>query len=111
MKNILLKSNHGNHSGFNRKYEILDQSEDINDLKSLLRDQALRCSDDMSLDENGNVIDGSRDQEVLLSHDEDRFVYDGRFFIIVTQDMYDQGFFNGSCYGYANKGVVDYFES
>lgn len=110
MKNIALKSNHGNHSGFNRKWEILGTSEDINELKEILFSQASSCSDYTESDGNGNVIDNSRDGEILYSLNDDSFNYDGRYYLIVTESEYFADRFNGGYMGYAPKAVVDYFE-
>lgn len=111
MKSIALKSNHGNHSGFNRKWEVLAKSENVDELKEILFTYAERCSDYTESDGNGNVIDNSRDGEILYSLKDDSFNYDGRCYVIVTESEYFADIFSGNYMGYAPKEVVDYFEN
>lgn len=109
MKAILIKSNHGNHSGFNVKWTVLDKSDDLDYLLNKIKEHALRVSDNVTEDENGNVIDLSSNSKVLLSKNENLFSSDGVRYRIVTQDDYDNNFFNSNS-GYANSEINDYFK-
>lgn len=110
-KNICIKSNHGNHSGFNRKWEVLGKSENIEELKTILMENALRCSDDITTNENGEAIDLSRNEEILYNGVDDSFNYDGRIYVIVTESEFFADFFNGGSFGYASREISEYFES
>ena len=55
--NYLLKSNQGNHTGFNRYWEVIDTNESAEKLINKLSDIALSCSDNYSLNDKGHVVD------------------------------------------------------
>lgn len=82
MKALLIKSNHGNHSGFNRHWFIegkFDNEEEANEkYLDLFGDH-----NDMSLE----------------------YIY------IINEDDYFRGIFDGGHMGYPSKEIVEYFES
>lgn len=101
MKALILKSNHGNQNGFNRKWEILNScnSEDIFTLMTNLLDNV---ANEYGLSEE------YVENNFSLGHS---FEYDLYYYISVTQDDYDNGFFDGGHYGYANQEIINYFEN
>lgn len=55
--NYLLKSNKGNHTGFNRTWEVIDANVSADKLIKKLSNIALDCSDNYTLDDKGYVVD------------------------------------------------------
>jgi hypothetical protein len=53
----LLQSNQGNHTGFNRVWQVIEHNESKEKLISKLYDIALRCSDNYSYNDENNVVD------------------------------------------------------
>lgn len=85
---MVLKSNHGNHQGFNRTWAILSEHDDEKEAETFLYDYLLERD---IIDEDGEP---------------DR-TYDGYHFTVITED--DESLFNGGIYGYANKEIKEFF--
>lgn len=98
MKTLLLKSNHGNHSGFNRKWEVLESFDNEYDATT-------SCAE--LYNQLNEIDDVHEDYEKELTS----FWYDGYSYIVITQDDYNGGIFNGGGMGYTPKEVVGFFES
>ena len=63
----LLESNQGNHTGFNRTWEIIVNSDDKSLLLKKLESIALNSSDNYSIDElTGNIIDDCNNTQYEL---------------------------------------------
>lgn len=101
MKTLIIKSNHGNHSGYNRKWTILEEFEDWNDFNSPLTKLASIYNDIKDLDED------NEEYEYSLSSFEDDLCY----YYVVTEEDYHNGFFNGGHYGYASDEIIEFFEN
>lgn len=108
MKNLVIISNHGNHSGFNVKWTIAGKFDNLKEAKALLLNIAFNVSDDV-IEENGLPfnINGN---EVVYDGDSDSFNYDGKKYVIITQEDYENGIFDGRGYGYASNEIIDFFE-
>lgn len=91
MKALVLKSNHGNHTGFNRTWDVLESFEDESLAQDFLNNYLIERD---LVDEDGNP-DPS---------------YDGYRYVVITEDDYNRGIFDGGSYGYANKTIVSFFE-
>ena len=88
MKAVVLKSNHGNHTGFNRKWTVLDKFEDNKEAENFLYNYLLERD---FVDEDGNIDP----------------CYDGYHFVVITEE--DELLFSGGHYGYAPKEVKEFF--
>ena len=87
MKALVIKSNHGNHRGFNRKWTILAEFNNREEAQKFLYDYLLR--NDLT-DEDGET-DTS---------------YDGRHYIVVDEG--DELLFDGGGYGYASREMAEF---
>lgn len=99
MKALILKSNQGNHAGFNRTWDIITQC-DSNGIHLELSKLLDKIGDRYSLTED--------ETEELFNIN--GFEYDLTYYTPITQDEYDGGIFDGGHYGYAPSEVVAYFE-
>ena len=88
MKAVVLKLNHGNHMGFNRKWEVLDKFEEDTDAHDFL---VTYLTERDLVDEEGNIDP----------------CYDGYYFVVITEE--DESLFCGGHYGYAPKEVKEFF--
>ena len=100
MKSIVIKSNQGNHSGFNRQWEILNGGYAFNTIEEALSYCAHRHNDIKELSEE------DEDYRASCQGFEDDLCY----YYVVTQDEYVNGFFNGNHHGYVNQAIIDIFE-
>jgi hypothetical protein len=99
MKCYVIKSNHGNQSGFNRKWELIDECYSIKEAKNVLRDLAFNCSDDI-IERNRAPFD-TKTHEYLYTKNDTSFEYDGYKYVIITRkDVVDRMIFNGGSMGY-----------
>lgn len=103
MKTIVIKSNHGNHTGFNRLWEVLncgwgfDSEEDAKEYLGKVADE---------VDEQ---YDGETDS--FMHHGPiHSFEYDLCYYYVVTQDDYQNGWFDGGHHGCANLFIKHIFE-
>lgn len=103
MKCYVIKSNSGNHSGFNRKWELIDECYSIKEAKKILLEQAFNVSDDI-IERNGAAYDLSR-KEYLYTKKDKFFQYDGKKYMIVTRKDVDNNIFNGGPMGYKPKFI------
>lgn len=97
MKTLVIKSNHGNHHGFNRKWEILEKFNKEEDAKVYL---ANLHNEEKELNEDDEDFETS-----ISGFEEDLYYY-----TLITQEDYDRGIFDGGHYGYASAEIIDYFE-
>lgn len=88
MKALVIKSNHGNHQGFNRTWKVLADFESEKEAETFLYDYLLERD---FVDEDG----------------EPNTAYDSYQFLVITED--DEFLFNGGSYGYANKEMKEFF--
>lgn len=88
MKAVVLKSNHGNHRGFNRTWTVLAEFEGNKEAENFLYDYLLERD---FVDEEGNIDT----------------TYDGHHFVVFTEE--DEYLFDGGAYGYAPKEVKEFF--
>lgn len=100
MKTLLLKSNHGNHSGFNRTWEILEEFENEDLAKSVCARMHNEIKD---LEESDP--DFEDEHEGINGFENDLYYY-----TTITQEDYNKGIFNGGYYGYASDSIKKYFE-
>lgn len=103
MTTIVIKSNHGNHTGFNRKWEVLNGGDSFDS-----EIQAMRYLAGIA-DEEDEQYDEEK-EEFVLHGPIGSFNYDLYYYAVVTQSDYDNGFFDGGHNGYANKKIKDIFE-
>jgi len=103
MTHLVIKSNHGNHSGFNVKWELIS----ICETKKEAKKELVKCSFDLSDDHilwNGRAYDVNKGEFICTDND-DSFTYDGyRWLIINKSDLY---LFDGGNYGYLPQSIVD----
>ena len=104
MKTLLLKSNHGNHSGFNVKWELLGVFNSLKEGKKGLIDASFDLSDEHVLRHN-RAFDIDNKKYICTNTDKS-FSYDGRKYMLVTKDDID--LFNGGTYGYLPNEVRDH---
>lgn len=79
----LLRSNQGNHTGFNRHWEVIDTNESAEKLVKKLSDIALNSSDNYRLDERGFVVD---DNDNIKYENTYAFEHDLIYYTIESDD-------------------------
>lgn len=105
MKTLLLQSNHGNHSGFNRTWSIIEKFNNIEEAKK-------KCAE-----LHNELYEVFQSDDININYDAtfesslDSFEYDLYYYKIISQDDYNNGIFNGGHYGYASKDIINYFEN
>lgn len=98
-KFYFIKSNSGNHSGFNRHWQLLGESFNRKVLEQSMIDEGFGLSDDI-VERNGRPYD-LEDREYVVTNQmlkTGRFDYDGSIYMIVSGDDHDM--FDGGHYGY-----------
>lgn len=88
MNCLVIKSNHGNHSGFNRKWEILKEFKDLRD-----------GSDFLSMLKEELTGEG----KFGVTSFEDDLIY----YYLINEDDFD--IFDGGHFGYASKEIKEFF--
>ena len=91
----VIKSNHGNHTGFNRKWTMLNQGfpfETLDEAIKYLNQIIDECEDD--------IEESERTEKGSESYD-----YDGCFYKVISSDDLDQ--FNGGHYGYLPNSISE----
>ena len=106
MTYLVIKSNQGNHSGFNRKWELLKSCSSYQDAHSALVDYSLDLDDNHSI-RNGRAYDSSN-KMYIFTNDMSSFVYDGVTYAILAKDDVES-FFDGGSNGYVPQFVIDEF--
>lgn len=99
MKAIVIKSNHGNHTGFNRKWEILNNGYAFSSVEE-------------AIEYLNQIIDECEDhipEEDKTSKDLKGYEYDLYYYYVVTKDQYEDGFFSGGHYGYSSNAIEEIF--
>lgn len=105
MKYYVIKSNSGNHTGFNRKWSLIAECTTLRDAKSELINASLNLDDNHILI-NGRAYDRD-DQEYVCTNSMDSFYYDGCTYAIVPEDEIEHKF-NGGHYGYTPEFMTNY---
>lgn len=100
MKSIVIKSNHGNHSGFNRKWEVLNHGYPFRS-----REDAITYLDAIIDECEDDIPEGQRTEKGQDSYENDLFYYN-----VVTEREYEGGFFDGSHHGYVNAAIEAAFK-
>ena len=106
MKTLLIKSNHGNHSGFNVKYTLLAVCVDLKDAKKELLKASFNLSDDHVM-RNGRAYDTNNKIYICTSKDIS-FNYDGHTYMLINKN--DLDLFNGGSYGYLSNEIINKLE-
>lgn len=111
MKILIIKSNHGNHTGFNRKWSIVDYPSTIEDAYKSMMELAVECSDDYiyseatkSIIKNPELTNGI---DTIYTYGDESFWDDGYSYQIITEEDYED-FFN-SDNGYISSEIEEYF--
>lgn len=92
MKALIIKSNNGNHSGFDRKWSELSRHNSVKEARAMIK--AYAQDDGEKIDKDGKG-----------------YTYDSLTTIVVlTKNDVEQGFFNGTYHGYEPKFITDYFK-
>jgi len=94
MKSIVIQSNHGNHRSHSRKWKVLaefDSFEEAQDYFQFL------------------FMEINPDEEVV--EEMDMFEYDLYYYYILTEEDYNNGFFDGEHKGFANNEIIGIFEN
>jgi hypothetical protein len=101
----IIKSNQGNHTGFNRRWELMDVCPSKDEASEKLFQLALYASDDNMImeDDSRSIIDNNSGEEVYHLK-EDYFNYDGRQYRAITNIDIDS--FNGGVNGYLNNEII-----
>jgi hypothetical protein len=105
MKSIVIKSNQGNHTGYNRKWYNIEECETIKEAKKVLKSLAYDLSDNI-VERNGAPYDKNSD-EFIYSNNMKNFNYDGvNYWIITKEDLY---MFDGGSFGHMPSFISEYF--
>lgn len=97
MKTLAIKSNHGNHQGFNRTWKVLESFTNEESAQEFLANLH---------NEVKEINEEHEDFETSTSGFEDDLYY----YTTITQDDYDKGVFNGGHYGHASDEIISFFE-
>lgn len=103
MKTLIIKSNHGNHTGFNRTWSIENKCDSIEEAKIKLSEIADKIADDYGMTEKDR-IDLYNGKNEALSHGL-------TYYSIITEEDYEWGIFDGGHMGYASQEIIDYFNN
>lgn len=109
MKAIVIKSNHGNHTGFNRKWELIAVVDTVKEAREELVQQSIYCVDGCNdwIMRNGRMWN-TANKEYLYTTDRDSFSEDLRTYTFVTQNEVET-FFDGGHNGYMPSFIVKEF--
>ena len=102
MKNIIIKSNSGNHTGFNIKWSIISEHNSIEEAKEKLREYSLCVSDDI-IDINGFAFD-TNNEEFIYKKGAETFNYDGCRYMFLNENNIDD--FGNEQMGYLPAGIT-----
>lgn len=109
MKTVVIKSNQGNHTGFNRKWTLIGEFTSLRDAREELRKQAYSIAEKHNgwyLSEGGFMY--NEEKEFLYTPGTDNFSDDGvSFEIVKVKDL--NSFFDGQSTGYMPtfvKGIL-----
>jgi hypothetical protein len=103
MKHLVIKSNSGNHEGYNVKWTLLSESSTKKEAKKQLLNHSFGLSDDHIL-KNGRAFDTDT-MEYVCTNKSKGFVYDGYKYLIINNNDLDQ--FNGGNYGYLPEYIIE----
>ena len=92
MKTLVIKSNHGNHTGYNRTWEILSKHDTIKEARKELCEIAKELDDTIKCT-----------KKYL-----DSFEYDLHYYRVITRT--DLDLFTGGHYGYMPNEVKEFFK-
>ena len=106
MKTLLIKSNHGNHSGFNVKYTLLEVCNNIKEAKKQLINASFDLSDD-HIERNGRAFD-TDNQRYICKNSDSSFNYDGYTYLLINKN--DLDLFDGGSYGYLSNEILKELE-
>lgn len=106
MKTLLIKSNHGNHSGFNVKYTLLEVCNNLKDAKKELLKASFDLSDD-HVYRNGRSYD-TNNQIYICTNKDTSFTYDGYAYMLINKN--DLDLFDGGSYGYLSNEIINQLE-
>ena len=104
MKTIVIKSNHGNHEGFNRKWQILNGGYSFETI-----DEAQAYLASIADDEDPIFNSETEDFEPRISLSS--WHEDLHYYYVVTEEDYNTGFFDGGSRGYATEAIKSIFEN
>lgn len=99
MKTIVIKSNHGNHTGFNRKWEVLNSGYAFD-------------SEKQAIEYLNNIIDECEDdimEDDRTSHGLKGYEHDLYYYYVVTREDYENDCFDGGHHGYVSKQIEEIF--
>ena len=101
MKTIVIKSNHGNHTGFNRKWEVLNSGYPFDS-----KEEAIKYLDAIIDECEDDIPEEERTEKGGTGYEYDLYYYN-----VVTQEDYENDFFSGGHYGYTNRAIKEIFET
>ena len=105
MKTTIIQSNSGNHSGFDRKWSQVNQYDSLEAAQDAMLSIAFNYLSDDIIEVDGLPFD-SNNNEVVYDGKAASFTYDGRIYMIVTEDDDIDSIFNGGYYGYAPSFLI-----
>lgn len=103
MKTLLIKSNQGNHSGFNVKYTLLEVCDNLKEAKKELIKASFDLSDDHVI-RNGRAFDTNSKRYICVNSDTS-FTYDGYTYMLINKN--DLDLFNMGSYGYLPNEIIN----
>ncbi|MCD8176729.1 MAG: hypothetical protein LUE98_04615 [Tannerellaceae bacterium] len=98
-KYYFIKSNHGNHTGFNRSWTLLSESNSRKELEREMLYKGFDLSDDI-VERNGRPYDMNTKQYIVTNKmiKNGVFDYDGCMYMIISKK--DTHIFNGGHFGH-----------
>jgi hypothetical protein len=102
MKTIVIKSNHGNHTGFNRKWEVLNSGYPFDS-----KEEAISYLDNIIIELEQDLEDSEKSNLGLTGYE-----YDLCYYAVLTEDEYNDDFypfFDGGHHGYVNEQIESIF--
>lgn len=109
MKTLVIQSNHGNHSGFNRKWELLGSHDSVKEARKQLINVSIEVTDGS----DGWTVKNDRawnsySKDFLATNKSNSFEYDLVYYHLLREDEVYH-FFNGGSKGYMPDFVKEEF--
>jgi len=106
---FLLKSNHGNHTGLNRKWTVIEANENKDILLSSLSQIALNSSDNYNLNDDGDIEDCNNNVQYYAKSES--FEHDLNYYTIETAETAEKFELDNGHYAGLYNAIQDYINS
>jgi hypothetical protein len=99
----VIGSNHGNHTGYNRKWEHIRFAHTYEDAQSILRDWIMNFDECAEYDEENDIfVYQGENINFITSYENDL-----KYHYVISRDDYIRGIFDGGHMGYAPSKIEE----